>query len=57
MAAKNNFSKAVLDLMGLPGNESPSGAEPQDAVSEAIFEQNRRPDMTIGRESDFEKRN
>ncbi len=55
MAAKNNFSKAVLDLMGLPGNESPSGAEPQDAVSEAIFEQNRRPDMTIGRESDFEK--
>lgn len=55
MAAKNNFSKAVLDLMGLPGNESPSGAEPQDAVSEAIFEQNRRPDMTMGRESDFEK--
>ncbi len=55
MAAKNNFSKAVLDLMGLPGNESPSGGEPQDAVSEAIFEQNRRPDMTIGRESDFEK--
>lgn len=49
--AKNNFSKAVLDLMGLPGNES-SGARVQDAASETVPEQNKRLDMTMGRDSE-----
>lgn len=55
MAAKNNFSKAVLDLMGLPGNETPSGVDTQDAVEEIVFEQNKRPDMAAVREPESEQ--
>jgi cytoskeletal protein CcmA (bactofilin family) len=55
MATKNNFSKAVLDLMGLPGNENAPGARVQDAVTETGFDQNKRVDMTIGRETEEER--
>ena len=55
MATKNNFSKAVLDLMGLPGNENSPGAREQDAAAETVFDQNKRIDMTIGREAEVEK--
>lgn len=55
MATKNNFSKAVLDLMGLPGNENAQGAKSQDAVAEIVFDQNKKVDMTIGREAEAEK--
>jgi Integral membrane protein CcmA involved in cell shape determination len=54
MATKNNFSKAVLDLMGLPGNENASGIKVQDAA-ETAFEQNKKVDTTIGRDADVER--
>ncbi len=54
MATKNNFSKAVLDLMGLPGNEDASDGR-QDADVETVFDQNKRIDMTLGRETEAEK--
>lgn len=54
MATKNNFSKAVLDLMGLPGNDGISGVKPQDAATDSVFEQNNRVvDMTVGREAEM----
>ena len=54
MATKNNFSKAVLDLMGLPGNENAPGAR-QDSVAETVFDQNKRNNITSGRETEAEK--
>lgn len=48
MATKNNFSKAVLDLMGLPGNENAPGARAEDAAAETVFDQSKRIDMTVG---------
>lgn len=53
MVTKNNFSKAVLDLMGLPGNENTSVGK-QDAA-ETIFDQAKKIDMTIAREPEAEK--
>jgi cytoskeletal protein CcmA (bactofilin family) len=55
MATKNNFSKAVLDLMGLPGNENAAPGRAQDDVAETVFDQNRRVDVNIGRETEQEK--
>lgn len=55
MATKNNFSKAVLDLMGLPGNENASVTKPQDAVAEIAFDQSKKVEMTAGREAESEK--
>lgn len=55
MATKNNFSKAVLDLMGLPGNENAPGGRVQDAASETIFDQGKRIDINMGREAEAEK--
>lgn len=55
MATKNNFSKAVLDLMGLPGNENAPGGRVQDAASEMAFDQNKRVDLNVGREIETEK--
>jgi len=55
MATKNNFSKAVLDLMGLPGNDNAPGAREQDAAAETVFDQNKRIDMTIGKEAEPER--
>lgn len=52
MATKNNFSKAVLDLMGLPGNENHSAGNAQNAVKETVFDQK---DMTIAREPEAER--
>ncbi len=54
MATKNNFSKAVLDLMGLPGNENAPGVR-QDSVTETVFDQNKRNDTTSGRETEAVK--
>lgn len=55
MAAKNNFSKAVLDLMGLPGNENASGARTDETVTETIFEKNTIFETGIKRESELNK--
>ncbi len=55
MATKNNFSKAVLDLMGLPGNEDAPAGRAQDSASDTAFEQNRRVDLNIGREPEAER--
>lgn len=56
MAAKNNFSKAVLDLMGLPGNETASGAGDRDAVAETTgVEQNKTADMTAEKVPEAER--
>jgi len=55
MATKNNFSKAVLDLMGLPGNDGNSTDKLQDAVAEAEFNQDRLFNDGIKKESDFMK--
>lgn len=56
MATKNNFSKAVLDLMGLPGNENAtSGKAQDDDVTETVFDQSKRADINIGRETETEK--
>lgn len=52
MATKNNFSKAVLDLMGLPGNESEPEERISDAVVEAVFDQNKRLDLNAGWEAE-----
>ncbi len=54
MATKNNFSKAVLDLMGLPGNENISKTETQNTVADIVFEP-KRVDMTVGREPETER--
>ncbi len=54
MATKNNFSKAVLDLMGLPGNENAQGAKPQDAVAEIAFDHNKKLETAV-REAEGEK--
>lgn len=54
MATKNNFSKAVLDLMGLPGNENAQAGRPQDAVAETVFDQAKKIDMTIVKEPEAE---
>ncbi len=55
MATKNNFSKAVLDLMGLPGSENSPGGKMQESDPEASFEQNIKLDLNIGREPETEK--
>lgn len=55
MATKNNFSKAVLDLMGLPGNENAPGARVQETAAETIFDQNKKLDLNIGKEAEPEK--
>lgn len=55
MATKNNFSKAVLDLMGLPGNENAAAGRAQDAVAETFFDQSKKIDMTLGKEAETEK--
>jgi cytoskeletal protein CcmA (bactofilin family) len=55
MATKNNFSKAVLDLMGLPGNENAAAGRAQDTVTETVFDQGKRADMTLGREAEPER--
>lgn len=55
MANKNNFSKAVLDLMGLPGNDVSSGTKTQDDTADAGFEQSRKTDIFVGREADTER--
>lgn len=54
MANKNNFSKAVLDLMGLPGNES-GGAKAQDAEAEPVFDQNKKSEAAALWEAEAEK--
>ncbi len=54
MANKNNFSKAVLDLMGLPGNEAAPGIETQDSAAEAGFGQNIKAEFTIRNEAEKE---
>lgn len=55
MATKNNFSKAVLDLMGLPGNENATAGRAQEAVAETVFDQSKRADITPGREAEPER--
>lgn len=55
MATKNNFSKAVLDLMGLPGNENAAAGRAQDTVAETVFDRNKRIDTTPGREAESER--
>lgn len=55
MATKNNFSKAVLDLMGLPGNENAPAGRPQDTVDETVFDQTKKIDLTIAKELEAEK--
>ena len=55
MATKNNFSKAVLDLMGLPGNENAAPGRVLDDVAETVFDQNKRVDVNIGRDTEPEK--
>jgi len=55
MATKNNFSKAVLDLMGLPGNENNSAAKTEVPAEEPVFDQNKRFDLGIGKESEAER--
>jgi cytoskeletal protein CcmA (bactofilin family) len=55
MATKNNFSKAVLDLMGLPGNENGTAGKAQDDIAETVFDQGKRFDINIGREAEAEK--
>lgn len=59
MATKNNFSKAVLDLMGLPGNENATAGRAQDDVVETAIDQSKRVDVNIniGREAEPEKEN
>ncbi len=52
MATKNNFSKAVLDLMGLPGNENEPEERMPDAAVEAVFDQNKRLDLNAGWEAE-----
>jgi len=42
MGTKNNFSKAVLDLMGLPGNENDGGTRPQESGAGTVFDQFKR---------------
>lgn len=54
MATKSNFSKAVLDLMGLPGNENASG-EKQGAPAETRFEQNKQAVETAERKAEPER--
>ena len=54
MANKNNFSKAVLDLMGLPGNEAAPGIKTQDSAAEAGFGQNIKAEFTIRNEAEKE---
>lgn len=55
MATKNNFSKAVLDLMGLPGNESAAAGRMQDEDAEPVFDHNKTADLKIARETETEK--
>ena len=55
MATKNNFSKAVLDLMGLPGNETATTGRAQDDVAETVFDQNKRIDVNMGRDIEPDK--
>jgi cytoskeletal protein CcmA (bactofilin family) len=55
MATKNNFSKAVLDLMGLPGNENNSAAKTEAPAEEAVFDQNKRFDLGIGKDIEAER--
>jgi cytoskeletal protein CcmA (bactofilin family) len=55
MANKNNFSKAVLDLMGLPGNDGGSGARAQDAGAETAFDQVRKSEAAALWEAEAER--
>jgi len=55
MATKNNFSKAVLDLMGLPGNDNTAGGRMQEEDAELVFDQNKRVELNLGRETETEK--
>lgn len=52
MANKNNFSKAVLDLMGLPGNDNSSKV--QNIEADTVLEQNKRSEITAGRDMESE---
>ncbi len=52
MATKNNFSKAVLDLMGLPGNDNSSSERIQEVVPEVEVTQVNRMDLGIDQEKD-----
>ena len=58
MANKNNFSKAVLDLMGLPGNDAASGmkvSEDADMSNEkSRIEDLFEKDAELERELDFD---
>ncbi|HWQ78494.1 MAG TPA: polymer-forming cytoskeletal protein [Anaerovoracaceae bacterium] len=55
MANKNNFSKAVLDLMGLPGNDNGNGARSQDAETETAFDQIRKSEAAASWEAEAER--
>lgn len=55
MVTKNNFSKAVLDLMGLPGNENAAAGRTENTAQETVFDQNKRADFNIGRETEPER--
>jgi cytoskeletal protein CcmA (bactofilin family) len=55
MATKNNFSKAVLDLMGLPGNENNSAAKADAPAEETVFDQNNRFDLGMGKDNEAER--
>lgn len=54
MATKNNFSKAVLDLMGLPGNENATGAKTHDDA-ETVSDQMKRVEPAAVRETEAER--
>jgi cytoskeletal protein CcmA (bactofilin family) len=54
MANKNNFSKAVLDLMGLPGNDASSGKKNQEDTADTNYEQDKLSDLFTGRDMEAE---
>ncbi|MDF3001095.1 MAG: polymer-forming cytoskeletal protein [Bacillota bacterium] len=55
MANKNNFSKAVLDLMGLPGNDQSSGIKVQDDSADTSYEQNKITDFFVEKDLEAER--
>lgn len=55
MATKNNFSKAVLDLMGLPGNENGGGVRPQESGAETVFDQIKKSETAAVWEAEPER--
>ena len=55
MATKNNFSKAVMDLMGLPSTEDSAGIDKQEDTQDAYFDNGSiERDNEIKKESEFE---